>query len=369
MPRPASRQDIPENADAALAGDALRAPQFRRRRIAKPRKSRRGPLLPHHRRGVAQARCCASSDSRKNIAAIICESPGGRRNRARRSASGARPLRHRLFHRHPGENAVSRRGRQSLRPGNIRHESGHCAGAFRSGRPAARDQRRSRKRVIFLWTSDEEIGSESSRKFIEAEARRSDAVFVLEPAFGPRGLLKTARKGVGEAEIIVHGRASHAGLAPQEGVNAIHELARQITRDPGMERPASRHNDQRRHHRRRDSHQRDPRARPRGPRSSRAANRRHATPRAPSARAAPDSARSAPRNSRRLQPRTPRTQNERRSFRPRQITRLRKWISRSANAPSVEAPTATSPPPAVFPRSTASARLATARIPCTSTSS
>ncbi|MFI5058189.1 MAG: M20 family metallopeptidase [Candidatus Acidiferrales bacterium] len=87
-----------------------------------------------------------------------------------------------------------------------------------------------RKRLVFLWTSDEEIGSESSRKFIESEARRSDAVFVLEPSLGPRGLLKTARKGVGEAEIIVHGRASHAGLAPEEGINAVHELARQITR-------------------------------------------------------------------------------------------------------------------------------------------
>src|SRR5260370_21995941 len=87
-----------------------------------------------------------------------------------------------------------------------------------------------RKRLVFLWTSDEEIGSESSRKFFEAEARRSDAVFVLEPAFGSRGLLKTARKGVGEAELIVHGRASHAGLAPQEGINAIHELARQLGR-------------------------------------------------------------------------------------------------------------------------------------------
>jgi glutamate carboxypeptidase len=86
------------------------------------------------------------------------------------------------------------------------------------------------RRLVFLWTSDEEIGSESSRKLIEAEARRSDAVFVLEPALGPRGLIKTARKGVGEAELIVHGRASHAGLAPQEGINAIHELARQLAR-------------------------------------------------------------------------------------------------------------------------------------------
>src|SRR6266852_2215017 len=86
------------------------------------------------------------------------------------------------------------------------------------------------KRLVFLWTSDEEIGSEASRKLLEAEARRSDAVFVLEPSFGPRGLLKTARKGVGEAELIVHGRASHAGLAPEEGINAIHELAQQLAR-------------------------------------------------------------------------------------------------------------------------------------------
>jgi len=86
------------------------------------------------------------------------------------------------------------------------------------------------KQIAFLWTSDEEIGSESSRKLLESEARRSDAVFVLEPSLGPKGLLKTARKGVGEAEIIVHGKASHAGLAPEKGVNAVHELALQIAR-------------------------------------------------------------------------------------------------------------------------------------------
>jgi glutamate carboxypeptidase len=86
------------------------------------------------------------------------------------------------------------------------------------------------KNIIFLWTSDEEIGSESSRSVIEAEAKRSDAVFVLEPSLGPRGLVKTSRKGVGEAELVVHGRASHAGLAPEKGVNAIHELAAQIAR-------------------------------------------------------------------------------------------------------------------------------------------
>jgi len=87
-----------------------------------------------------------------------------------------------------------------------------------------------KKRLLFLWTSDEEIGSTTSRGLIEEEAKRSDAVFVLEPSLGPRGLLKTSRKGVGEAQLIVHGRASHAGLAPEKGINAIHELASQITR-------------------------------------------------------------------------------------------------------------------------------------------
>jgi acetylornithine deacetylase/succinyl-diaminopimelate desuccinylase-like protein len=84
--------------------------------------------------------------------------------------------------------------------------------------------------IVFLWTSDEEIGSGSSREIIEAEARRSDAVFVLEPSLGPRGLLKTSRKGVGEAALVVKGRPAHAGLEPEKGVNAIHELSAQIAR-------------------------------------------------------------------------------------------------------------------------------------------
>jgi glutamate carboxypeptidase len=86
------------------------------------------------------------------------------------------------------------------------------------------------KRVVFLWTSDEEIGSESSRAAIEREAKRSDAVLVLEPAAGLDGRVKTGRKGVGEIELIVTGRAAHAGLNPGDGVNAIEEMAHQIAR-------------------------------------------------------------------------------------------------------------------------------------------
>lgn len=94
------------------------------------------------------------------------------------------------------------------------------------------------KRLVFFWDSDEEIGSHSSRKLIEAEARRSDAVLVLEPSLGLRGDLKTQRKGVGTAEIIVRGRAAHAGIDPGAGVNAVHELALQIERLMKMNDPA-----------------------------------------------------------------------------------------------------------------------------------
>jgi len=85
-------------------------------------------------------------------------------------------------------------------------------------------------RVVFLWTSDEEIGSGTSRAAIEHEARRSDAVLVLEPASGLDGRVKTGRKGVGEIEIVATGRAAHAGLNPENGVNAIEEIALQIAR-------------------------------------------------------------------------------------------------------------------------------------------
>ena len=81
--------------------------------------------------------------------------------------------------------------------------------------------------VTMLWTTDEEIGSATSRATIENEARNAAEVFVLEPAL-PGGALKTARKGCGEFELTVHGVAAHAGLDPGKGASAIHELAEQI---------------------------------------------------------------------------------------------------------------------------------------------
>ena len=82
-------------------------------------------------------------------------------------------------------------------------------------------------RVTMLWTSDEEVGSETSRPAIEAEARRSRAVFVLEPSL-PGGAVKTTRKGCGDFVLRVRGISAHAGIDPGKGANAIHELAHQI---------------------------------------------------------------------------------------------------------------------------------------------
>jgi glutamate carboxypeptidase len=82
--------------------------------------------------------------------------------------------------------------------------------------------------VTVLLVSDEEIGSDSSRHITEDLAKKSEAVFVLEPSFGLDGAVKTARKGVGEYEIKATGKAAHSGLDFEKGVNAVIELARQI---------------------------------------------------------------------------------------------------------------------------------------------
>ncbi len=84
-------------------------------------------------------------------------------------------------------------------------------------------------RIVMLWTSDEEVGSGTSRSVIEDEARRSAAVLVLEPSL-PGGAVKTARKGCGQYNLVVHGVAAHAGIDPSKGASAIHELAHQICR-------------------------------------------------------------------------------------------------------------------------------------------
>ncbi|MFT3872786.1 MAG: M20/M25/M40 family metallo-hydrolase [Nocardioides sp.] len=93
------------------------------------------------------------------------------------------------------------------------------AALVEAGRPEALD------RVAVLVTGDEEIGSASSQALIEEIASRCRAALVLE-ASADNGALKVARKGAGTYSIEVTGRAAHAGLEPERGVNAGLELAR-----------------------------------------------------------------------------------------------------------------------------------------------
>ncbi|MEL6148440.1 MAG: M20/M25/M40 family metallo-hydrolase [Chloroflexota bacterium] len=80
--------------------------------------------------------------------------------------------------------------------------------------------------VWLMFTSDEEVGSNASMPHIEAMAKEAGLILVMEPP-APGGALKTGRKGVATYDIEVIGRASHAGNHPEEGVNAVLELAQQ----------------------------------------------------------------------------------------------------------------------------------------------
>jgi len=93
------------------------------------------------------------------------------------------------------------------------------------------------KCVTVLLVSDEEVGSTSSRTVTESEARLCRAVFVLEPSL-PGGALKTARKGIGRFALKAIGRAAHAGIDPENGINAIEEISQQILKLQRMTDPA-----------------------------------------------------------------------------------------------------------------------------------
>ncbi|MFD9894883.1 M20/M25/M40 family metallo-hydrolase [Amycolatopsis sp. NPDC059027] len=92
--------------------------------------------------------------------------------------------------------------------------------------------------VTVLVTGDEELGSPSSEKLIRDEATGCAAALVLEAA-ADGGALKTARKGVSQYEIRVRGRAAHAGLEPERGINATVELAHQILAVAALADPAA----------------------------------------------------------------------------------------------------------------------------------
>ncbi|PNE37123.1 M20 family metallopeptidase [Streptomyces noursei] len=90
--------------------------------------------------------------------------------------------------------------------------------------------------VEILVTADEEVGSHSSRALIEERARACGAVLVFEGA-AEGGAVKTGRKGCGTFQVAIRGRASHAGLEPEAGVNALVEAAHQVLQIAALGRP------------------------------------------------------------------------------------------------------------------------------------
>ena len=95
---------------------------------------------------------------------------------------------------------------------------------------------RPRRPLTILWNTDEEAGSAASREFIEAEGAAAAACLVMEPSL-PGGGAKTARRGVGILTVRVRGRAAHAGLEPERGINAITELAGIVTAAAALSAP------------------------------------------------------------------------------------------------------------------------------------
>lgn len=82
------------------------------------------------------------------------------------------------------------------------------------------------KPITVLLSCDEEVGSETGREFVEAEAQKSAYCLIGEPS--ANGRVKTGRKGTGWYELRTHGIPAHAGLEPEKGASAILEISRQI---------------------------------------------------------------------------------------------------------------------------------------------
>jgi glutamate carboxypeptidase len=87
--------------------------------------------------------------------------------------------------------------------------------------------------VALVATSDEESGSATSKEFIKDLAKGAKAVLVLEAALGKK--VKVGRKGTAMYQVIVRGRASHAGLEPEKGVNATTEIAHVVLQLANLE--------------------------------------------------------------------------------------------------------------------------------------
>ena len=89
--------------------------------------------------------------------------------------------------------------------------------------------------VALVATTDEETGSATSKELIERLAKAAQAVLVFEASLD--GKVKTGRKGTAMYQVVVTGKASHAGLEPEKGINATTELAKLVMQISTLENP------------------------------------------------------------------------------------------------------------------------------------
>ena len=89
--------------------------------------------------------------------------------------------------------------------------------------------------VALVATTDEETGSATSKELIERLAKTAQAVLVFEASLD--GKVKTGRKGTAMYQVNVIGKASHAGLEPEKGINATTELAKLVMQIAALENP------------------------------------------------------------------------------------------------------------------------------------
>jgi glutamate carboxypeptidase len=101
--------------------------------------------------------------------------------------------------------------------------------AFHAVRSILKQRVKTRRPIVLLLTPDEEVGSPTSREWIERTAAEAACVLIPEPA-GQGGACVTARKGVGRFVMRVEGRGAHSGGSFEDGASAVVELARQIVR-------------------------------------------------------------------------------------------------------------------------------------------
>ena len=93
--------------------------------------------------------------------------------------------------------------------------------------------------LTVLVNGDEEISSPASRELITRLGAEHDAVFSFECSYADSDKVALATSGIGSIALTVEGRASHSGMAPEAGVNALYELAHQVLQTRDLSDPAT----------------------------------------------------------------------------------------------------------------------------------